>query len=62
MPRDYLLEQLKASAQREANRSGKPHSVINLNTIGARMLVMREHNPNWESEPRRVLHIAQPST
>jgi hypothetical protein len=37
-----------ASAQAEANRTGKPMSVLNLNTVGRAMHVVRDYSPGHE--------------
>jgi hypothetical protein len=37
-----------ASAQVEANRTGKPMSVLNLNTVGRAMHVVRDYSPGHE--------------
>jgi hypothetical protein len=57
---DKELERLQRMATACATIEGKVYSVINLNTVGRRLLVVREHNPAWEAEPRRVLYIARP--
>lgn len=46
--RHKTLDEIKANAQQEANRTGKPHCVINLNTIGAAMYVVRVYMPAVE--------------
>lgn len=38
---DTKLEQIKRQAQATADRDGQPCAVFNLNTVGARMLVIR---------------------
>ena len=37
-----------ASAQAAANRTGKPMSVLNLNTVGRAMHVVRDYSPGHE--------------
>lgn len=50
---DTKLEQVKRQAQSAANRDGEPTAVFNLNTVGARMLVIRAAD-SFASENRMV--------
>lgn len=59
-PNDRELSRLADMAQRYADDTGKAHCVINLNRVGARMLVVREHVAAWDSDPDLVRHTARP--
>jgi hypothetical protein len=54
------LEQVKLMAQREANRTGSPQCVLNLNRIGMALYVVRGHNAEMPQD--RVVFVAHPST
>ncbi|UTC29086.1 hypothetical protein BAMBUS_00030 [Brevundimonas phage vB_BpoS-Bambus] len=46
------LDQVKRDAQRTANRGGAPVAVLNLNTVGRALYVIRAFEPGMESEGR----------
>lgn len=46
------LDQVKRQAQRTANRDGAPMAVLNLNTVGRALYVVRAFAPGMESEGR----------
>jgi hypothetical protein len=48
-----------ASAQAAANRAGKPMSVLNLNTVGRAMHVVRDYSPGHEQGPYAHQFVAK---
>lgn len=56
---DKQLEQIKREAQNSANRSGDAMAVFNLNTVGARMLVIRASD-SFPGENRMVAGPFEP--
>lgn len=46
------LDPIKLDAQRTANRNGSPVAVLNLNTVGRALYVIRAFEPGMESEGR----------
>jgi hypothetical protein len=47
-PRVNPLEQVRAMAQRDANRTGQPMAVLNLNAIGQALYVYRAYRPSMQ--------------
>lgn len=45
-----MLEQAKVAAQADANRSGEPIALLNLNRVGPPMYVRRFVTPNIEKD------------
>ena len=57
---DTKLEQIIRQAQATANRDGHAVAVFNLNTVGARMLVIRDAD-SFTGEKRMVAGPFQPA-
>lgn len=43
------LDRIRQSAQRDADANGKTYAILNLNTVGAAMYVIREYHDNMRT-------------
>jgi len=58
------FDQAKLRAQRAANSTGKDHAVLNLNTVGSALYVVREYHASMAEGPHahQLKFVAHPST